>query len=538
MENLGTVVSSHGLDNQGLVNLKKAYWNLSPEALVEEAIKRNEGKLAKGGALMVDTGIYTGRSPQDRFIVEDDTTRSTVDWGKINQPISPEHFDRLFAKVVAYYQGIGEVFVRDVYAGADKTYQLNCRFVNVRAYHNMFIHNMFIAPTAEERKDFVPEFTVLQCPELKGNVELDGIRKEGGGTFVVVNFAKRIIIIGGTEYSGEMKKGIFGVLNYMLPAKGIMPMHCSANIGDDNKSAVFFGLSGTGKTTLSADPTRTLIGDDEHAWSDEGVSNFEGGCYAKVINLDAKAEPIIFKTTETFGTILENLVYDENTRVPDLFDGSKTENTRSSYPITQVPNAALDGKGPQPSNVIMLTCDAFGVLPPISRLTPAQASYQFISGYTAKVAGTERGITEPQATFSSCFGAPFMPRRPAEYADLLAKLIEKHGANCWLVNTGWSGGAYGVGSRMKLKYTRALLNAALNGELDKVEFVKDEFFGLEVPTSCPGLEDESILLPKNTWTDKAAYDAMAKKLAGMFEANFKKFKSTVTPEILAAAIKS
>ncbi|MFV0432282.1 MAG: phosphoenolpyruvate carboxykinase (ATP) [Alphaproteobacteria bacterium] len=538
MENLGTVVSSHGLEEQGLTNLKRAYWNLSPEALVEEAIRRNEGKLAKGGAFMMDTGIYTGRSPQDRFVVEDETSKDTVDWGKINQPISPENFERLYNKVLAYYQGKGEVFVRDVHAGADETYQLKCRFVTVRACHNMFINNMFLTPTDEQRKSFAPDFTVLQCPELKGDEALDGIRQGGGGTFIVVNFSKRMIIIGGTEYSGEMKKGIFGVLNYILPERGIMPMHCSANIGDDGKSAVFFGLSGTGKTTLSADPSRTLIGDDEHAWSEQGVSNFEGGCYAKVINLDADAEPIIFKTTQTFGTILENIVYDENTRVPDLFDGSKTENTRSSYPITQVPNATLEGKGPHPSNVVMLTCDAFGVLPPISRLSAAQASYQFISGYTAKVAGTERGITEPQATFSSCFGSPFMPRRPAEYAALLGKLIEKHGANCWLVNTGWSAGAYGVGSRMKLKYTRALLEAALNGELNNVEYVKDEFFGLEVPTSCPGLEDQNILMPKNTWADKAAYDATAKKLAGMFEENFKKFEATVTPEILAAAIKA
>ncbi len=538
MEQTGPVVSQYGLENHGIKNLKKAYWNLSPEALVEEAIKRNEGKLAKGGALMVDTGIYTGRSPSDRFVVEDEISKDTIDWGKINQPISPENFDRLYQKVLAYIQGRGEVFVRDVHAGADKSYQLKCRFVTMRAYHNMFISNMFLDPTVEELKNFTPEFTVLQCPELKGDEKLDGIRAEGGGTFIVVNLTKRMIIIGGSEYSGEMKKGIFGVLNYLLPEKGIMPMHCSANIGNDGKSAVFFGLSGTGKTTLSADPSRTLIGDDEHAWSETGVSNFEGGCYAKVINLDADAEPIIFKTTQTFGTILENLVYDEHTRVPDLFDGSKTENTRSSYPITQVPNATLDGVGPHPSNIVMLTCDAFGVLPPISRLSAAQAMYQFISGYTAKVAGTERGITEPQAVFSSCFGSPFMPRRPAEYAELLGKLIEKHGSSCWLVNTGWSGGAYGTGQRMKLKYTRAMIEAALSGELDNVQFVKDEFFGLEVPVSCPDIDDASILMPKNTWTDKAAYDAKAKELAKMFEENFKKFESTVSQEILAAAIKA
>lgn len=538
MEQYGPAISHYGLENHGIKNIKKIHWNLAPEALVEEAIIRSEGKLARGGALMVDTGIYTGRSPLDRFVVEDETTKDTIDWGKINQPISTENFQKLYRKVIAYYQGVGELFVRDVYAGADKTYQLKCRFVNIRAYHNMFIHNMFLSPEMEDLKDFVPDFTVLQCPELQGDEDLDGIRKGGGGTFIVVNIAKRVIIIGGTEYSGEMKKGIFGILNYMLPEQGIMPMHCSANIGENNESAVFFGLSGTGKTTLSADPSRTLIGDDEHAWSDEGLSNFEGGCYAKVIKLDAEAEPIIYKTTHTFGTILENLVYDEHTRVPDLFDGSKTENTRSSYPISQVPNAAKDGMGPHPKNVVMLTCDAFGVLPPIAKLSAAQAMYQFISGYTAKVAGTERGITEPQAVFSSCFGSPFMPRRPAEYAALLGQLIEKHGSDCWLVNTGWSGGSYGVGSRMKLKYTRALVEAALNGQLKDVPFEKDEFFGLSVPTSCPGLEDQSILMPKNTWSDKTAYDTKAKELAQMFEDNFKKFEDTVSQDILDVAIKA
>ncbi len=537
MEQFGPVISSFGLENHGIKNVKVAHWNLSPEALVEEALRRREGKLAQGGALMVDTGIYTGRSPQDRFVVEDETSKDTVDWGNINKPISPENFEKLYQKVLSYYQGKGEVFVRDVYAGADETYRLNCRFVNVRAYHNLFIHNMFLAPTEEDRKNFKPDFVVLQCPELKGDEKIDGIRPEGGGTFIVVNFAKRIIIIGGTEYSGEMKKGIFGVLNYMLPERGIMPMHCSANIGDDGASAVFFGLSGTGKTTLSADPSRTLIGDDEHAWSDKGLSNFEGGCYAKVINLDEEAEPIIYKTTKTFGTILENVVFDENTRVPDLFDGSKTENTRSSYPISQVPNATLEGKGPHPKNVIMLTCDAFGVLPPISKLTKAQAMYQFISGYTAKVAGTERGITEPQATFSACFGSPFMPRRPAEYAKLLGEFVEEHGSNCWLVNTGWSGGAYGTGSRMKISYTRAMVEAALSGELDNVEYEDDPFFGLKVPTSCPNVPQD-VLLPKNTWADKAAYDATAKKLASMFEENFKKFEATADKEILDAAIKA
>ncbi len=521
--------SKVGLDYLGLADNENVFWNLTPSELYEQAILRNEAVLTKDYALRVLTGEFTGRSPKDKFIVDQPSIHDDIDWGKINKPISEEVFDNLFEKTVNYLQD-KDLFVKDLFCGADKNNRLNVRIVSEAAYHGLFSHNMFINPDEAELRDHEPEFTVLAAPHLKANPEKDGTRTS---TFIICNFDKKVILIGGTLYSGEVKKGIFSVMNYLLPKKGVMAMHCSANHDENGKTAVFFGLSGTGKTTLSADPEKTLIGDDEHGWSDEGTFNFEGGCYAKTINLSAENEPLIHATTKMPGTILENVVLDKN-REPDFKDVSLTQNTRCSYPLDFIPNASNNGKGGHPENIIFLTCDAFGVLPPISKLSPDQAMYHFISGYTAKVAGTERGVTEPQATFSACFGAPFMPLHPTVYAELLAKKIRKHNANVWLVNTGWTGGEYGEGHRMKLPYTRKMLSEAIAGNLKDVEYKNDPIFGFQIPTSVEGIPSE-ILFPRNTWKDKDAYDKKAKTLAEMFIRNFEQFKDEASDELLAAA---
>ncbi|MFM2043812.1 MAG: hypothetical protein RLY86_2388 [Pseudomonadota bacterium] len=533
MEVTGPVISSFGLDYLGLVNLKAAHWNLSPAQLYEQAVLRGEAKIAKDGALVALTGQHTGRSPNDKFIVQEETTSDQIWWGNVNKPVSEQAFDRLHARMQAYLQG-REVFVQDLWAGADPEHRLPVRIVTQHAWHNLFARNMFIRPPLAERAGFEPAFTVMQVPDFKAVPERDGTRSE---VFILCNFKKRLVLIGGTSYAGEIKKSIFSVLNFLLPAKGILPMHCSANMGERGDTAIFFGLSGTGKTTLSADSSRTLIGDDEHGWSDTSVFNFEGGCYAKVIRLSEEAEPEIHATTRRFGTILENVVMDDGSRMLDLDDGRYTENTRASYPIDFIPNASDTGVGSQPTNIIMLTADAFGVLPPISKLTSEQAMYHFLSGYTARVAGTEKGVTEPQATFSTCFGAPFMPRHPTAYAKLLGERIARSGANCWLVNTGWTGGAYGTGKRMSIGHTRALVRAALDGRLATVAHAPEPNFGLFVPEGCEGVPAE-VLSPKNTWADKHAYDATAAEVARRFEANFQQFAEHVDKKVLAAGIRT
>ncbi len=526
----GAGVSAREVSTAGLKNLKKVHYNLSPAALYEEALRNGEGVMADGGPLVVETGKFTGRSPNDKFVVKDENSADKVAWGKVNVAIDPGKFDKLYDKIRAYFQD-REVYVLDAFAGADEDYRLSVRIITELAWHSLFVQNMFIRITDKKvLEKFEPGFTVINASMLQGDPELDGLNSE---TFIIVNFTKRMVIIGGTQYAGENKKSVFSVLNYILPQQGVLPMHCSANVGKEGDSALFFGLSGTGKTTLSADPTRALIGDDEHGWSENGIFNFEGGCYAKVIRLSEEAEPAIYRTTQTFGTVLENVVLDPHTRIPDLDDGSKTENTRASYPISQLDNIVEDGKGNHPKNIIFLTADAFGVLPPLSRLTPEQAMYQFLLGYTAKVAGTERGVTEPQATFSTCFGAPFMPLHPSEYSKLLGKKIEKYNVNCWLVNTGWTGGPYGVGKRISIKHTRALLNAALEGKMESVSFSKDPVFGLQVPDKCPGVPDE-VLMPRNTWNDKSAYDKKAADLATLFKENFKKYEQFVSEAVRKA----
>ena len=525
--------SSIGLDTIGLTNLKSEYWNLPTPALYEEALKRNEGIVSHLGPLVVRTGQFTGRSPNDKFVVEENTNKDKIWWGKVNRPYREEKFEELERRMSSYLQG-KDVFVQDCWCGADPEYRMPVRIITQYAWHNLFIRNMFIQATPEELENFEPEFVVIDCPGFHANQEVDETNSD---IFILVNFEKKKVLIGGTEYAGEMKKSVFSAMNFFLPLKNVMPMHCSANIGSKGDTAVFFGLSGTGKTTLSADASRTLIGDDEHGWSDNGVFNFEGGCYAKVIKLSPEAEPEIYDTTRRFGTILENVGIDMTTRRVDLDDGSLTENTRAAYPISHIPNASRDGKGGHPQNIIFLTADAFGVLPPVSKLTPEQAMYHFLSGYTAKVAGTERGVTEPQATFSTCFGAPFMTQHPNVYAELLGEKIAKHEVKCWLVNTGWTGGPYGVGHRMKIAHTRAMVNAALDGDLADVEYVTDPIFGLEVPQTCPNVPNE-VLNPKNTWEDKAAYDEQAKKLAAMFNENFKQFEAQVSDEVKKTAPKA
>jgi len=525
----GSQPKSHvGLDYLGLKNNKNVYWNLNPSQLYELALNNNEAILTNNMALRVLTGKYTGRSPQDKFIVKEPSTSKHIDWGDVNQPISEDVFDNLHKKMIDYLSD-KDLFVKDVYAGADPDHRLNVRVVSQVAYHALFSHNMFIRPDKESLKKHEPEFTVLAAPQFQADPETDGTRTS---TFILCNFEKKIILIGGTLYSGEVKKGIFSVLNYLLPRKNVMAMHCSANMDQDGKTSIFFGLSGTGKTTLSADIDKILIGDDEHGWSENGIFNFEGGCYAKTINLDEESEPEIYGTTQMPGTILENVVLDVD-RKPVFDDSTLTQNTRCAYPIHFIPNASETGRGNHPQNIVFLTADAFGILPPISKLTPEQAMYHFISGYTAKVAGTERGVTEPQATFSACFGAPFMPLHPTVYAELLAEKINKHNANVWLVNTGWTGGPYGTGHRMKLAHTRKMLSEALNGNLENIKFTEEPIFGLSIPEEVEGIPSE-ILNPRNTWNDKEAYDKKANQLADMFNKNFDQFKKQATDEILEA----
>jgi phosphoenolpyruvate carboxykinase (ATP) len=518
------------LADQGIETSATLHWNLLTPALVEQAIARGEGVLAKDGPLAVKTGKHTGRSAKDKFIVRDAETESTIWWDN-NKSMTSDHFAALKADFLAELAKKETLFVADLFGGSQPEHRVRVRVINELAWHNLFIRTLLVRPDAADLPGFDPEFTIIDLPSFRADPERHGCRSE---TVIAVNLTEKMILIGGTAYAGEMKKSVFGVLNYILPAEGVMPMHCSANIGPNGDTAVFFGLSGTGKTTLSADPARTLIGDDEHGWSDEAVFNFEGGCYAKMIRLSAEAEPEIFATTKRFGTVLENVVVDPDTRELDLDDNSLAENSRGAYPIEFIPNSSADNLGPVPSNIVMLTADAFGVLPPIARLTPDQAMYHFLSGYTAKVAGTEIGVTEPEATFSTCFGAPFMPRHPSVYGNLLKERIAKGGVCCWLVNTGWTGGKYGTGSRMPIKATRALLNAALDGSLNAAEFRTDENFGFEVPVSVPGV-DSSILNPRGTWADKAEYDATAAKLVGLFIDNFAKFEAHVDKGVREAA---
>ena len=499
--------------------------------LVEAAVMRGEGKLAADGPLVVETGPHTGRSAKDKFTVRDSETESSVWWGKSNQPMTPEHFKALKVDFLAALAGKDDLFVQDLYGGSQPGHRVHVRVINELAWHSLFIRTMLVRPDADELPGFAPDYTIIDLPSFRADPARHGCRSE---TVIAVNFTEKLILIGGTRYAGEMKKSVFGVLNYLLPPTGVMPMHCSANVGPNGDTAVFFGLSGTGKTTLSADPARTLIGDDEHGWSDTAVFNFEGGCYAKMIRLSAEAEPEIYATTKRFGTVLENVVMDGETRTLDLHDSSLAENSRGAYPIDFIPNASADNMGPVPKNVVMLTADAFGVLPPIAKLTPDQAMYHFLSGYTAKVAGTEIGVTEPEATFSTCFGAPFMPRHPSVYGNLLKDRIASGGVDCWLVNTGWTGGKYGVGHRMPIKATRALLNAALDGSLNNAEFRTDPYFGFKVPVSVPGV-DPAILDPRQTWADKSDYDATAAKLVDLFVDNFDQFETHVDEGVRQAA---
>ena len=517
-------LNAHGITPSGEV-----YWNQEAPALIELAVARKEGVFSSHRALVTETGERTGRSPNDKFIVDEATTSQDINWGNVNISTDLVTFTKMRAKVADYLSAQDTLFVQDLYCGADFSEALPIRVINQNAWHNAFARNMFIRPDAERLSTHSPEFTVLHAPHFEADAEVDGLNSQ---CFVIVNYAAKEVIIGGTRYAGEIKKSIFSVMNLILPKKGILPMHCSANTTGEN-TAIFFGLSGTGKTTLSADPNRALIGDDEHGWGANGVFNFEGGCYAKLIDLSEEDEPEIFGTTKKFGTVLENIVMDEN-GVPDFADVSKTQNTRGSYPIEFIENRTMDSKGGHPQNVIFLTCDAFGVLPPISRLTPEQAAYHFISGYTAKVAGTEIGVKEPQATFSACFGEPFMPMHPGVYADLLSNKMEEHGANAWLINTGWSGGSYGVGNRMKIRYTRAMLNAAMDGMLDNVQYVVDPRFGFEVPVECPNVPEE-ILQPRNTWENSENFDMTADKLAAMFNENFARYQDGVSAEVNAAA---
>jgi phosphoenolpyruvate carboxykinase (ATP) len=507
--------------------------NLRPAALVTEALRRNEGRLSAEGALMVQTGVHTGRSVQDKFVVNEASVTGEIAWGKINQRLPPARFDMLKTRVQAYLQG-QTLFTQDLYAGADPAFRVRVRLVTTYAWAALFARNMFIRPPAEELDGFEPDYVILHAPLFQADAEIDGVRT---GTAISLSFEQKTIVIAGTEYAGEIKKSIFTVMNWLLPERGVLPMHCSANIGPEEDVALFFGLSGTGKTTLSSDPSRRLIGDDEHGWGENGVFNFEGGCYAKVINLSAEAEPEIYAATHRFGTVLENVVGDSHGCL-DLTDKRLTENTRSCYPVEFIPNVELSGRGGQPRNVVMLTADAFGVLPPIAKLSAAQAMYHFLSGYTARVAGTEKGLgSEPQATFSTCFAAPFLPRRPEVYGRMLSDLIARYGSDCWLVNTGWSGGQYGVGARMSIRHTRALLRAALDGSLAKGKFRREPFFGLSIPEHVEGVPPE-VLDPREAWADKAAYDRMAKDLVSRFEANFARFEAGVGDDVRAAAIRA
>ena len=518
------------LENFGLHNVAQVYYNPTTPQLYEEIVKRREGWIAHLGPVVVRTGHHTGRSPNDRFIVEDSISKDRVWWSKENRPFTEDKFDRLHRRLCAYLQG-RDVFVQDCHAGADPRYRIPVRVITEDAWHGLFARNMFRQiHDPGEREQHKPAFTVINAPRFQAIPELDGTHSEA---FILLSFEKKLVLIGGTTYAGEIKKSIFTVLNFLLPEQNVLGMHCSANIGRRGDVAIFFGLSGTGKTTLSSDPARRLIGDDEHGWSDGGVFNFEGGCYAKVIHLSAEDEPQIFDTTRSFGTILENVGFDTDTRRVDLDDDSLAENTRAAYPIAHIDNALREGAAGHPDNVVMLTCDAFGVLPPVCKLTPEQARYHFLSGYTAKVAGTERGVTEPSATFSACFGAPFMALPPTVYSKLLGDKITRHGSRCWLINTGWTGGPYGVGRRISIKHTRAILNAALDGRLDDVPTREDENFGLLVPRTCPGVPAE-LMDPRSQWDDKEAYQAKARELAARFHENFKQFLGQAPPEVADA----
>jgi len=528
----GRVNPDQTLEKQGIKGAAAAFYNFNEAALLEQATKRGEGRIGNGGSFLVTTGSHTGRSPKDKFVVRTPAVEDHI-WWENNAPMAPGKFDLLHADMLAHMEG-REFFVNDLYGGADAANRLDVRVITEFAWHALFIRHMLRRPLRAELDSFAPEFTIIDMPSFKADPERHGCRSE---TVIAVNIEKKLILIANTAYAGEMKKSVFSVLNYLLPEKGIMPMHCSANHAKDDPTdaAVFFGLSGTGKTTLSADHSRTLIGDDEHGWSDTGIFNFEGGCYAKTINLDPDAEPEIYATTSKFGTIIENMVFDDETLELDFADDSLTANMRCAYPLHYISNASGTSVGGHPKNVIMLTCDAFGVLPPIARLSPSQAMYHFLSGFTSKVAGTERGVTEPEPTFSTCFGAPFMPRRPEEYGKLLQAKIASHGSSCWLVNTGWTGGAYGTGSRMPIKATRALLTAALSGKLDAAQFRKDPNFGFEVPVSVHGVDDQ-LLDPRSTWADSAAYDAQAAKLVQMFSDNFAQYEAHIDDDIRAVAI--
>lgn len=530
MNNFGNKAEKASLESIGLGNVANAYWNLSPAELVEETIINGQGILTNTGALAVDTGEFTGRSPKDRFVVCDANTENSVWWGEVNIKFDSEKFEKLYHRVEAYLAN-RDVYVRDAYACADDAYKLNIRVVTEFPWSNMFASNMFLRPTSDEIQNFDPEWHIVCAPGFLADPEIDGTRQHN---FAILNFTKKVILIGGTGYTGEIKKGIFSVLNYVLPhERNVLSMHCSANIGDGGDTAVFFGLSGTGKTTLSSDPNRRLIGDDEHGWAENSVFNFEGGCYAKTIDLSREREPQIYDAIK-FGAILENIGFQDDGVTPDYKDSTKTENTRVSYPLEHIDNTAQPSVGGVPKNIFFLTCDAFGVLPPISKLTKGQAMYHFISGYTAKVAGTEAGITEPQTAFSACFGSPFLPLHPTTYAEMLGKKMEENQVNVWLVNTGWSGGEYGVGERMSLKHTRAMITAALNGELDNVEYTTHEVFGLEMPNTCPNVPQD-ILHPRNTWADKDAYDRKASSLADKFIKNFSKYEEFANEEIMDAA---
>ena len=515
-------LSEHGLEPSGNV-----HWNMGPEELHQMAVELNEAKLTSDSVLLAVTGERTGRSPNDRFIVDEAGMAEEVWWGEVNRPTAPAVFDRLLVKVQEHLNSVENVFVKDAFCGADKDYRMPVRLVTEKAWHAAFMHNMFVRATEEEITSHIPEFTILHVPEMKSSMS-DGVNSD---VFVIIALDRGMVIIGGTHYAGEIKKAIFTIMNHILPSKGLLPMHCSANTDGEN-AALFFGLSGTGKTTLSADPNRALVGDDEHGWSDNGVFNFEGGCYAKLIRLSEEDEPAIYATTKMPGSILENVILNADGS-PDFDNGSLTQNTRGSYPIEFIENRTPDSMADNPNNVVFLTCDAFGVLPPLSRLTPEQAAYHFMSGYTAKVAGTEMGVTEPQATFSTCFGAPFMPRHPSIYADLLSKKIRENDAKCWLINTGWIAGGADASSRIKISWTRNLLNAAINGNLDNVVFVKDERFGFEIPTTCEGVPDR-ILQPRETWDDETRYDNVANLLAQMFIENFQQYADGCSEEVLAA----
>jgi phosphoenolpyruvate carboxykinase (ATP) len=529
MKHLGHRVKESSLEAFGIAQAAKVYWNLTTPELYREAIQRNEGTLVHLGPLAVDTGKYTGRSPKDKFIVKDALTTERVDWGAVNQPMQSEHFAQLKKDLLAATKD-KELFVQDVFIGTHPNYRVPVRVITEFAWHSLFVRNMFVRPTKRAMDTHQPAYTIIDLPSFKADPAKHGSRTE---TVIAMNVTEKLVLIASTEYAGEMKKSAFSLMNYELPARGVMPMHCSANVGPDNETAIFFGLSGTGKTTLSASEGRTLVGDDEHGWSEEGVFNFEGGCYAKIEHLNAQAEPDIYQTTRRFGTLLENVVYDPESFRVNLDDTSKTQNTRAAYPITHIANASTVGYAGHPTNIIFLTADAFGVLPPIAKLTPEQAMYYFLSGYTAKVAGTERGITEPQATFSTCFGAPFMPLKPNVYGELLVQHMKEHRTDVWLVNTGWTGGAYGVGHRMPISYTRGMISAALEHRLDNVAFDSNNVFGLAIPTTCPGVPAE-MLNPRNTWQDKTAYDKQARKVAALFNENFKNFEKVVSEAVRQA----